>query len=166
MWCDKATALAKLEHVMRGAPSACAMCSLVLGYPSDLQVLTENEVAVVVLDQFGSRHGHLLAIPRRHVECMIELNEPEFIALHALAWRAARAVKQVTNASRMWVASLGTQELVPMSCAHAHVHILPITESGDAARPAQVLSWSNGVYVYDAAEQLELAERIRGQLTA
>jgi diadenosine tetraphosphate (Ap4A) HIT family hydrolase len=149
---------------MRDAPSACAMCSLVSGYPADLQVLDENEVAVVVLDQFGSRPGHLLAIPKRHTECMSELLEAEFTALHALAWRGARAVKHVVNASRMWVASLGTQELVPMSCAHAHVHILPITESGDAARPAQVLSWSNGIYMYDAAEQLELAEKIRTQL--
>jgi diadenosine tetraphosphate (Ap4A) HIT family hydrolase len=164
MFHSKDIALARLGDVMRGAPSACIMCSLAHGFPADLQRIAENAAGVVVLDQFASRRGHLLAISKVHVECISQLSETAFVQLHTVAWQAARAAKHVLAAPRIWVASLGTQEQLPMSCAHAHLHILPIVETGEAARPAQVLSWSNGVYLYEPEDAVALARAIRSEL--
>lgn len=48
-----------------------------------------------------------------------------------------------------------------MSFPHFHVHVLPVYETGDGARPAHVFSWSAGVLVYEDAEAGELARTLR-----
>jgi hypothetical protein len=56
---------------------------------------------------------------------------------------------------------LGASAQVPMSFPPFHIHVLPVYESGDGARPAHVFSWSAGVLVYEDDEARELAARLR-----
>ncbi|HEX5098724.1 MAG TPA: hypothetical protein VFV94_04460 [Polyangiaceae bacterium] len=56
---------------------------------------------------------------------------------------------------------LGASAQLPMSFPHFHVHVLPVYETGDGARPAHVFSWSAGVLVYEDAEAGELARTLR-----
>jgi hypothetical protein len=41
------------------------------------------------------------------------------------------------------------------------VHVLPLYETGEGARPAHVFSWSAGVLVYEDEEARDLAARLR-----
>jgi len=41
---------------------------------------------------------------------------------------------------------------LPQTYSHYHVHVIPVYETDERARPARVLSWSEGVVVYDDGE--------------
>ena len=49
---------------------------------------------------------------------------------------------------------------LPTSYAHAHVHVVPVDEVDERARPAAVFSWSSGVVVYEPGEGEALAAEL------
>ena len=65
---------------------------------------------------------------------------------------------------RVYVASLGAVQALPMSFPHHHTHVVPIYETGERARPANVFSWSSGVVRYAQAEARELRASLRSAL--
>jgi diadenosine tetraphosphate (Ap4A) HIT family hydrolase len=44
-----------------------------------------------------------------------------------------------------------------MTYSHYHMHVIPVYETDERARPARVLSWSEGVVMYDDAEAREVS---------
>jgi len=48
-----------------------------------------------------------------------------------------------------------------MSFPHFHIHVLPVYDTDERARPAHVFSWSAGVLVYEDDEAHALSERLR-----
>jgi len=57
----------------------------------------------------------------------------------------------------VYLAQLGSPEDLPTTYAHAHVHVIPLVDTGESARPAAVFSWTSGVPVYDPGEAETLA---------
>ncbi|HMY59133.1 MAG TPA: HIT domain-containing protein [Nitrospira sp.] len=138
----------------------CAICAMADGYPDDLEFLAENAYAAAVLARFALRRGHLLVVLRRHLESLPAIEWEEYVAVQRLAWEASQALQQVLRPVRIFVAALGTTAKLPNSFAHHHVHVIPI-EPGTEERPAQVLSWESGVYLYEHGEGAELAAELR-----
>jgi hypothetical protein len=56
------------------------------------------------------------------------------------------------SAARVFTATLGAAVELAQTYSHYHVHVIPVYETDERARPARVLSWSEGVVVYDDAE--------------
>jgi hypothetical protein len=81
-------------------------------------------------------------------------------ALQRAAWGASRALAAVVAPRRVWIAALGSADPLPMSSPHVHVHVIPVTACGEDARPARVLTWSNGVTVLDDDEATGLASSL------
>lgn len=133
-----------LERLTAEAPSACWMC--VLARPEDRALcLAHTDRATVRLSRYPTRWGHVLVIPRAHVERFEALDEDTWLEATKLAHRAARALERVLRPSRCYVASLGTSEPeLPMTFPHLHVHVIPVDEPG--ARPSEVLTWQHGLY--------------------
>lgn len=120
--------------------SPCRLCDLITRAP----ILARGEHAIVVLSRYPVRWGHLLVIPRAHVERFTELSEEAWVEASLLAHRAARAVERALAPPRCYVASLGTSERgLPMTFAHLHLNVIPVDEAG--ARPRDVLTWQHGV---------------------
>ena len=138
----------------------CAICAMADGHPDDLEFLADNAFAAVVLARFALRRGHLLVVLKRHVESLPAVHWEEYVAVQRLAWEAAQAMQQVLHPVRIFVAALGTTAKLPNSFAHHHVHVIPI-EHGTEQRPAQVLSWESGVYLYEQGEAEMLAAELR-----
>jgi diadenosine tetraphosphate (Ap4A) HIT family hydrolase len=159
---SKDEALAQLadhkRQLLRGG-SGCVMCALAQGQ-ADLPFVARNEHAVVLLDRFACRAGHLMIIPIRHVERLSELSLPVFLAVQTLAYEAARAIDASLKPARVFTATLGAAVELPMTYSHHHVHVIPVYETDERARPARVLSWSEGVTVYEDAEARELSQRV------
>ena len=159
----KAEALRAAEREWELLPSKydrCTICAVADGYPEDLEFISDNAYAVAVLARFALRLGHLLVVLKRHVESVAELDWKEYAAVQRLAWEGSCAIQQVLGPLRIFVASLGTTSKLPNSFAHHHVHVIPI-EPGTEQRPAQVLSWESGVYLYEQGEAAELAAALR-----
>lgn len=162
---EKPEALELLERNRRellGDAGGCVMCALVERARAKRDWLAENEHGVVVLDRFGSRLGHALVIAREHFEDASDRDFPVYSALQRLAYDASSALKKALAPARIFVAALGAPADLPMSFPHFHVHVLPVYDSDERARPANVFSWSAGVLVYEDAEADELCARLRG----
>lgn len=159
---NKPQALAALERAKANLglrPGDCVMCAVYDRARSD-RVL-ENAEGVVVLDRFGSRHGHLLVIAKAHLESAVELGWERYAALQRLAYEATLALEAAFNPARVFVAALGSSEPIATSYPHYHIHVVPIARHDDDARPARVFSWSAGIVQYDEAESRELVSKLK-----
>jgi hypothetical protein len=90
------------------------------------------------------------------------LNWDVYSDLHRLVWQATHVLEQELRPERVYVAALGASRSLPMSFPHHHVHVVPVYETGEAARPARVFSWSSGVVRYAEDEARSLCARLRG----
>jgi diadenosine tetraphosphate (Ap4A) HIT family hydrolase len=159
---DKHEALALLALEARrllADETACLMCALVESAASER--LAQSEHGVVLLDRFASRPGHLLVVARRHVERGTDLGWPTYAELQRLAWEATQAIERVLAPKRVFVAALGASTPLPMSFPHYHVHVIPVYEDDERARPAAVLSWTSGVVIYEDAEARQMCMTLR-----
>lgn len=153
--------LAENRRALLDGGDGCVMCALVERASRSPELLAESERGVVMLDRFGSRPGHAIVIAKEHVEETTKLGFPTYAELQHLAYDAAVTLERVLSPVRTFVAVLGASAQLPMSFPHFHIHVLPVYETGEGARPAHVFSWSAGVLVYDDAEARELAARLR-----
>jgi len=115
-------------------------------------ILHEDSDFLAFLDVRPIREGHSLVISKAEVPDMFDLPESLLAGLLPFAKPVARAIQQVTQATRIGIAVIGLE--VP----HAHMHLVPIDGLHDLdfrrARPA-------------AEEQLAAtAERIRAALAS
>ncbi|MFT3775056.1 MAG: HIT family protein [Minicystis sp.] len=161
---EKAEAMAMLAREREVLPArfqGCPMCALADGHPADVEVLAERERAVAVLDRYATRRGHVLVVLRRHVEAITDLGWDDYGAVQRLAWEASRALTRVLDPKRIFIAALGSPSPLLMSFPHHHVHAIPLFDGGEVDRPAAVLTWSRGVFVYEPDEAREIADALR-----
>lgn len=163
---ERDAALAELERrrgLASSATPSCAMCALVQAAAEpELRVLQRYGITVT-LDAFAAGAGHLLLVLDEHAESIAELPWERWSALHRLAWEGSRALQAVLTPKRVYVASLGSSAELPMSFAHLHLHVIPVTATDERARPAAVFSWSSGVWMYEPGEGAALAEQLRSR---
>jgi len=126
-----------------------------------VNVLAENASAICVIDRYAARPAHLIVVHRKHVESIAELPYADYEAMQRLAWEACRALAVTRKPVRTYVASLGSAQKRTISFPHTHVHVLPLYDGDERDRPAAVLTWSNGVFVYEDGEAEALARELR-----
>ncbi len=135
---DRDTALARIDAATQ---QGCVPCALARADAP----LAHTAHAVAVLSRFPTRWGHVLVILRRHYVRLDEVPPDAWADAAALAHAAGRAVERSLEPARCYVASLGTSEPdLPMTFPHLHFHVIPVEEPG--ARPADVLTWKDGIY--------------------
>jgi diadenosine tetraphosphate (Ap4A) HIT family hydrolase len=158
----KPEALELLQAYKRALPqNDCVLCALASGEAAAHDAIAHSEHGLVLLNRFGQRRGHLMVLPRRHVEHVHELEWPAYAGLQRLAYDAGFALQRVLQPLRIFNAVLGSGAAIATSYAHLHIHVVPLHESGDRARPARVFSWSEGVVVYEEEEAVALAAELR-----
>jgi histidine triad (HIT) family protein len=97
-------------------------------------ILREDDDFIAFLDVRPIREGHSLVVPKAEVPDVFDLPESLLGGLLPFARPVAKAIQQVTKATRVGMAVIGLE--VP----HAHVHLVPIDGLHDLdfrrARPA------------------------------
>ena len=147
--------LAEHKHELFPGGAGCVMCALANGGASSMLV-AESEHGAVLLDRFGCRRGHLLVVAKQHVERASSLSWPVYRDLQRLTFDATCVIDAYFEPARVFTATLGAAVELPQTYSHFHVHVIPVYETDERARPARVLSWSEGVVVYDAREAAEI----------
>lgn len=133
----------------------CVFCAIVAGDVAAHLVLEDDDV-VAFLDQRPVFKGHVLLVPREHVETLPDLPAALRDGFLAAAQRLATAVVEGLGAQGSFVAVNNT---VSQSVPHLHLHVVPRTK-GDGLRG---FFWPRTKYA-DAAEQGQYAERLRAAL--
>ena len=133
----------------------CVFCSIVSGEtPADV-VLDEPEL-VAFLDRRPVFKGHVLLVPRRHIDTLLDLPADLHATLLGAAQRLAAAAVEGLGAQGSFVA---VNNVVSQSVPHLHVHVVPRTK-GDGLRG---FFWPRTKYASEQ-ESMEYAARIAASL--
>ena len=111
------------------AAKACVFCQIVAGEIPAQIVLDEPDL-VGFLDARPVFKGHVLLVPREHVDALPDLPARLRDPLLEATQRLARAVVDGLGAQGSFVA---TNTVVSQSVPHLHVHVVPRTK-GDGLR--------------------------------
>jgi histidine triad (HIT) family protein len=134
--------------------SSCVFCQIIAG---DLHahVVLETEDMVAFLDARPVFKGHVLLVPREHVDTLPDLPAGLRDPFLAAAQRLAAAVKDALGAQGSFVA---INNPVSQSVPHLHLHVVPRTK-GDGLRG---FFWPRTKYADGEPETY--AERLRDAL--
>ncbi|MEO3752001.1 HIT family protein [Streptomyces sp. B6B3] len=133
----------------------CLFCAIVDGEVPAHRVF-EDETVVAFLDHRPLFPGHVLVLPRRHVETLTDL-PPEDVGPYFVR------VRRITGAVERGMAAAGSfvalNNRVSQSVPHLHVHVVPRNRK-DGLRG---FFWPRGRYA-DEAHAGEVADRLRTAL--
>ncbi len=132
----------------------CVFCQIISGDLAGHLVL-ETDDLVAFLDTRPVFKGHVLLVPRTHVETLPDLPAEQRDGFMAAAQRLATAVKEGLGAQGSFVAINNT---VSQSVPHLHLHVVPRTK-GDGLRG---FFWPRTKYAAGEAEAY--AGRLRDAL--
>jgi histidine triad (HIT) family protein len=132
----------------------CAFCGIVSG-ETRAHVVLDDGLFVGFLDARPVFKGHVLLVPRQHVDTLPDLPAELRDGFLAAAQRLAVAVKEALGAQGSFVAVNNT---VSQSVPHLHLHVVPRTK-GDGLRG---FFWPRTKYADGEAD--EYAARLRAVL--
>lgn len=134
----------------------CVFCEILSGATPAHFVLEEEHVAGF-LDVRPVFKGHVLLVPRDHLETLTDLSSELVSTMFLTAQRMARAVETALGAEGTFVAM---NNRVSQSVPHFHVHVVPRRRK-DGLRG---FFWPRTKYSGDE-EMAETAARIRAEMT-
>ena len=132
-------------------PAGCLFCAIVAGEAPAAVVLDEPDV-VAFLDVRPVFKGHVLLVPREHVETLPDLPAVLRDPFLEAGQRLSQGVKDAFGAQGSFVAMNNT---VSQSVPHLHLHVVPRTK-GDGLRG---FFWPRTKYV-DQDELADYATRL------
>ena len=112
------------EAVRRELAGRCFICELLAGNPEYAHhVVYEDDRAIAFLQRFQTLYGYVLVAPKEHRERVVDdFSTEEYLALQAVVHRVGRAVCRAVPTERLYVLSLGSQQVN----AHVHWHLVPL----------------------------------------
>ncbi len=134
--------------------ATCVFCDIVSG-SVEADVVLERDDFIGFLDTRPVFKGHVLLVPRQHVETLPDLPAELRDGFLAAAQDLAVAVKAALGAQGSFVAMNNT---VSQSVPHLHLHVVPRTR-GDGLRG---FFWPRTKYA--AGEATDVAGRLRAVL--
>ncbi|UGY95298.1 HIT family protein [Streptomyces gobiensis] len=133
----------------------CNFCAIAAGECASHRVF-EDDTAVAFLDARPLFPGHLLVVPRRHIETLTDLPASDVGPFFSRVQRITAAVERGMAAAGSFVA---TNNRVSQSVPHFHVHVVPRNRK-DGLRG---FFWPRTRYA-DDAHAAEVAARLRAAL--
>ena len=111
------------------ASQECPFCHL----PND-RILFENNLAIAFRDAFPIAEGHLLVIPKRHIESWFELKSDERESCHELILNGKKAIKNEDSSVSGFNLGVNDGLSEGQTILHAHLHLIP-RRHGDVENP-------------------------------
>ncbi len=137
--------------------TGCVFCAIAAGQAPAAMVLDEPDL-VAFLDVRPVFKGHVLLVPRQHVETLPDLPGQLRDPFLEAAQRISRAVVAALGAQGSFVAMNNT---VSQSVPHLHLHVVPRTK-GDGLRG---FFWPRTKYA-DDAEMQDYARRLTSEIAS
>lgn len=132
----------------------CTFCQISNG-EVPAQVVHRDEDVIAFLDRAPLLPGHVLVLPRRHVETLDDLPDDMLAPFFAAVRRTSIAVQKALRAEGSFVA---TNTRVSQSVPHLHVHVVP-RNKGDGLFATRLI-WQRKKYESDT-QAAEIATKIR-----
>lgn len=131
----------------------CIFCRIVDGsLPTD--IIDEDGATITILDHSPVFPGHLLVIPRTHVDTLTDLPGDQLQPFLRQVQRAALAVEAGLGAEGSFVA---INNKVSQTVPHLHAHVIP-RRKGDGMKG---FFWPRRHYT-DEGHRRDIVEKLRG----
>lgn len=134
----------------------CVFCRILRG-DIPAQKVYEDRAAVAILDINPVAAGHVLILPRRHVETWNDLPEELAGDLARASQKVARAVLKATGAEGFNLLS-NNHRCSGQAIPHVHLHVIP-RRTGDGVK----FNWITGTYEAGQIERVAQAIRSAAQ---
>ena len=108
--------------------SSCPFCEV-----EGRRIFAAGDCAVAIKDAFPVTDGHVLVIPRRHVNSLYDLTDSEQAAVWAFA-ESARQLLAQEQAVDSFNIGVNDGAAAGQTIEHAHIHIIP-RRAGDVPNP-------------------------------
>ncbi|MGV8831402.1 MAG: HIT family protein [Devosia sp.] len=147
------------NHVERSRNGPCFICEMVAGNPDYAHhLIAQDDQTIVFLSKYPTLPGYALVCPRQHYEDLAEdISPAQYLALQSVVHRLSRALKQVFDAERIYVLSLGSQQ----GNSHLHWHVVPLPKGTPYEQQQyHALMAEHGVLQYSDAEMAATAATI------
>lgn len=97
----------------------CIFCST-----PETEILSENHLAIAFFDKFPVNQGHVLIIPKRHVETLFEATLEEISAINELIFQV-KEILQDRFAPDGYNLGVNVGEAGGQTIFHLHFHLIP-----------------------------------------
>jgi histidine triad (HIT) family protein len=103
--------------------AACVFCGIVAG-TVEASVVREDDATLAFMDLRQSNPGHVLVIPKRHVEMVYDLDPETAARLFQAAVTLARALRRSLDPRglNLWQSN---GDAAGQEVPHVHLHLLP-----------------------------------------
>lgn len=110
--------------------------------------VAEDETHLAFLDVFPLVYGHVLVIPKKETDYILDITTEEYLELFRFAQQVAKAMDKVICCSRIGIAVVGLE--VP----HTHIHLVPLNNVED-------INFTRPKLKFSKMKMTEIAQRIR-----
>jgi histidine triad (HIT) family protein len=108
---------------------ACVFCEVVAGrVPA--AIVAEDAMTIAFLDRSPVFKGHVLVVPRQHIETLPDLAPEDVAPLFEMVRRVSTVIPDALGADGTWTAN---NNVISQSVPHLHVHVVP-RRRGDGLR--------------------------------
>lgn len=97
------------------------------------EYIAENGLAYAIYDKYAVTPGHVLIIPKRHVEDCFSLTQEEEVALWSLLKEVKAKLQEELKADG-WNIGINEGVAAGQTILHLHIHLIP-RYFGDVERP-------------------------------
>ena len=139
------------------AEKPCPFCAIASG-EAEAHVVFEDTTTIAFLDRSPLFIGHVLLIPRAHIETIYDADDATLEAMARASKRIGVAVTKAMQCDGIFVAQ---NNIVSQSVPHLHSHIVP-RRKGDGLFSPRVI-WKRVRY-RDPSQMAEVAASIRAAL--
>ncbi len=102
----------------------CIFCAIAT-HEIHARIVWEDDRFAAFLDVKPVNPGHILIIPKDHVEVVFDLDDARYAAIFEAAKTLAPPILRATDAQRIGIQVEG------FGVAHAHVHLVPLHGPGE-----------------------------------
>ena len=145
--------------VQRTKTGRCFICGLLSGDPTYAHhVVAQDDDTIIFLSKYPTLPGYCLVAPKTHIEDLAEgLSPNAYLRQQSIVHRLSRTLKQVFDAERIYVLSLGSQQ----GNSHLHWHVVPLPKGVPYEQQQyHALMAEHGVLEFSDVEMADMAARI------
>ena len=117
----------RIEYIRKERPPGCVFCEVAqadAAADGKRYVLHRGAHHFVVLNLWPYNNGHVMVIPYRHVDDILDLTDDEAMEMHRLSCRIVKAYRKVMRAQGVNV-GLNLGQASGGSIEHLHLHLVP-----------------------------------------
>jgi ATP adenylyltransferase len=108
-----------------GRSGGCIFCEALRQSDEQALILARGELAFAILNRYPYTSGHLMIVPRAHVDTVEKLPEDAWLEMFALTRRALAVLRKVYRAPAFNLGSNIGEYAGAGVADHAHLHVVP-----------------------------------------